>query len=251
MIRHAWRRLGPGRLAGPPALGPFRRYMVPGLQLVLVLDHGARRVPGVVALLARFLARGDVTHLVTLLPELPRSVVWELELRAARAAQDGAGLSLLPVETGRWMWSQSVEWGYFRFWTDAEMGFFEASFEARVQQFRPGMKDRLYSGECEDYVHFVQALTPTAPPDVGAAGNDTVMATADNPFDSFSDRHFLFEIRHFWRFVFADQVAISFAHVRGHEVWSFLDRNVSGQQQEEEEGDPEKREQEAGTKGPG
>jgi hypothetical protein len=198
----------------------LQRVMVPSHRwLELVLVYGPAKFGGFARCLReRF--RPSIREVTTLLPELPRSALWDV----SGAPPCGA----LPEERGiDWDGRNAVPRDLFWFWTDEVMGRFEASYAERVGRFRAGVAEELYSGECVEYVGFADAIDPAAlrgaASDGGGAGG-----SREDFFEGLSDRHFLFELRHSWRFVFGDRLKLPIAHIRGQDVWRVLEGGQRG-----------------------
>lgn len=219
LARTSWFCMLGQRALCPRIYKTLQRVMVPSKRWLEVVLHTST-VPRGFGLFARLLRSQFGTHITEitmLLPELPQTALWDLEGEPRR------NLKRLPEESViDWDGWNAVPRELFWFWTPGVMARFEASYVERVGRFRVGLAEELYSGECEQYVRFADAIDPAV---LRGASSDSegVNGNGVEFFESLSDRHFLFELRHSWRFAFGDRLSLPVAHIRGQDVWRFLE----------------------------
>lgn len=217
LARTSWLCMLGQRALCPRLYKTLQRVMVPSKRWLEVVIVAGPSKFGLFARLLRGQFGTHITEIAMLLPELPQTALWDLEAEPRRQFER------LPEESGiDWDGRNAVPRELFWFWTPEVMARFEASYAERVGRFRVGLADELYSGRCEQYVRFADAIDPAVFRRATSDG-EGVNGSGVDFFGSLSDRHFLFELRHSWRFAFGDRLSLPVAHIRGQEGWRFLE----------------------------
>jgi hypothetical protein len=180
--------------------------------------------------------RPGLKDVIAILPQVPK--LWHRRVGAIDFRRDRA----YHREKQIWASEPTIHHDQLRFWTPAEMAQLEQSYAARKPHLQPS--SLLVPQGPDDYLPFATELlvqmdlagttlnNPHAHASAAAAGPGHEAASrVVNPFDSLPDTHCLFEIWHCWQFAFGTGPPLRFAHVKGAEMYGFLEeenRNADG-----------------------